>query len=160
MLLYLSSGNFDMLPEDCKERVTALDFERLQIACNGVEILDLETLLFRNCPLYFINKFIGTLAKNFSFFSKSANAKISYALIAGVTLFALSVAIPVFVLTISTGFPLMVIAPFGFIFGLIGIQCIYAQRKQRVIENKNISWRFSQLIFDKYTRAFWYCLHE
>ncbi|WP_139414468.1 DUF1389 domain-containing protein [Chlamydia abortus] len=58
LLLCLSSGGLDMLPEDCKERVTALDFERVQLACRGVQIPDLETLLLRNCPLYFINKFI------------------------------------------------------------------------------------------------------
>ncbi|AFS20760.1 hypothetical protein B598_0681 [Chlamydia psittaci GR9] len=58
LLLCMSSGNFDLLPEECKGRVTAGDFERLHIACHGVQIPDLETLLLRNCPLYFINKFI------------------------------------------------------------------------------------------------------
>ncbi|MEF9520118.1 DUF1389 domain-containing protein [Chlamydia crocodili] len=54
----LSSGNFHFPSEDCKNRVESFGFERLQKACEGVMLPNLEKILLKNCPLYLINKFI------------------------------------------------------------------------------------------------------
>ncbi|WP_157850887.1 DUF1389 domain-containing protein [Chlamydia caviae] len=58
VLLGLSSGNFNFPSEDCKNRVESFGLERLQQACEGIQLPELENILLKNCPLCLINKFI------------------------------------------------------------------------------------------------------
>ncbi|AAP05375.1 DUF1389 domain-containing protein [Chlamydia caviae] len=97
--------------------------------------------------------------------NKFAKSKISYALIILVTLFAigiiaLSVAIPVLGLTLGMGFPLIAAATFGCISALIGLQRIYAHRRNRIVENKKIPNKLRERIFAKYPRAFLSHIHK
>ncbi|SYX09105.1 Protein of unknown function (DUF1389) [Chlamydia poikilotherma] len=41
-----------------QEKAEKFGLERLQIACRGIELLDLEDLLLTHCPFYLINEFI------------------------------------------------------------------------------------------------------
>lgn len=65
VLLGLSSGNFDFPSEDCKNRVESFGIERLRSSCEGIELPNLEKILLKNCPLYFINKFIHLGPRDF-----------------------------------------------------------------------------------------------
>ncbi|WP_375793185.1 DUF1389 domain-containing protein [Chlamydia sp. 12-01] len=65
VLLGLSSGNFNFPSEDCKNRVKSFGLERLQKACEGIALPNLEKILLKHCPLYFINKFIHLGSREF-----------------------------------------------------------------------------------------------
>ncbi|WP_366223716.1 DUF1389 domain-containing protein [Chlamydia buteonis] len=54
----LSSGEHVFPSHKCQEKVERFGLERLQTACQGIHLPDLEKLLLRSCPLYFLGKFI------------------------------------------------------------------------------------------------------
>ncbi|MEF9497451.1 DUF1389 domain-containing protein [Chlamydia sp. 04-14] len=54
----LSSGTFTFPSIACREKVERFDLERLQKGCEGIEFPDLENLLLKHCPFYFMNKFV------------------------------------------------------------------------------------------------------
>ncbi|AFS28195.1 membrane protein [Chlamydia psittaci NJ1] len=54
----LSSGNFVFPSHKCQEKVEKFGLKRLQAACQGIDLPDLEKLLLKSCPLYFMGKFI------------------------------------------------------------------------------------------------------
>ncbi|MEF9497531.1 DUF1389 domain-containing protein [Chlamydia sp. 04-14] len=56
ILSWLDSGDF--IFDTSREKAEKFGFERLQTACGGVELLDLEDLLLTHCPFYLINEFI------------------------------------------------------------------------------------------------------
>ncbi|WP_375793180.1 DUF1389 domain-containing protein [Chlamydia sp. 12-01] len=61
----LSSGIFDFPSDDCKNRVERYGIRRLQKACRGIPLPDLEKILLKNCPFYLMNKFIQLGPKEF-----------------------------------------------------------------------------------------------
>ncbi|MEF9497448.1 DUF1389 domain-containing protein [Chlamydia sp. 04-14] len=65
VLLGLSLGAFTFPSIACQEKVERFSLERLQKACEGIQLPDLEKILLKNCPLYFVNKFIQLGPKEF-----------------------------------------------------------------------------------------------
>ncbi|MEF9520120.1 DUF1389 domain-containing protein [Chlamydia crocodili] len=61
----LHSGYFTFPSTARDEKVKRFGLERLQKACEGIELPDLENLLLKHCPFYFMNKFIQLGPKNF-----------------------------------------------------------------------------------------------
>ncbi|CAG9045833.1 hypothetical protein NVRI1_00163 [Chlamydia abortus] len=61
----LSSGDFVFPSHKCQEKVERFGLERLQAACEGRHLPDLEKLLLKNCPLYFLGKFIDLGSREF-----------------------------------------------------------------------------------------------
>ncbi|MEF9497452.1 DUF1389 domain-containing protein [Chlamydia sp. 04-14] len=54
----LSSGTFTFPSEACQVKLERFGLERLQQACADIKLPDLENLLVKHCPLYFIKTFI------------------------------------------------------------------------------------------------------
>ncbi|WP_434694518.1 DUF1389 domain-containing protein [Chlamydia crocodili] len=65
VILGLSSGTFTFPSIACQEKVERFGLERLQKGCEGIELPDLEKILLKNCPFYFVNKFIQLGPKEF-----------------------------------------------------------------------------------------------
>ncbi|MEF9497450.1 DUF1389 domain-containing protein [Chlamydia sp. 04-14] len=65
VLLGLSSGVFTFPSIACQKKVERFGLERLQKGCEGIELPDLEKILLKNCPFYFVNKFIQLGPKEF-----------------------------------------------------------------------------------------------
>ncbi|MEF9520123.1 DUF1389 domain-containing protein [Chlamydia crocodili] len=61
----LSSGTFTFPSSKCQKKLERFGFERLQKACEGIQLPDLEKILLKNCPFYFVNKFIQLGPKEF-----------------------------------------------------------------------------------------------
>ncbi|WP_375793179.1 DUF1389 domain-containing protein [Chlamydia sp. 12-01] len=61
----LSSGTFTFPSSTCQEKIERFGLERLQKACKGIQLPDLERILLKNCPLYFLNKLIQLGPKEF-----------------------------------------------------------------------------------------------
>ncbi|WP_375793183.1 DUF1389 domain-containing protein [Chlamydia sp. 12-01] len=61
----LHSGCFTFPSDEYREKVEEFGLERLQKACEGIELPDLEELLVKHCPFYFMNKFIQLGSKEF-----------------------------------------------------------------------------------------------
>ncbi|MEF9497447.1 DUF1389 domain-containing protein [Chlamydia sp. 04-14] len=61
----LSSGIFTFPSKRSREKVERFGLERLQSACEGVQLPDLEKILLKNCPFYLMNKFIQLGPKEF-----------------------------------------------------------------------------------------------
>ncbi|AAP05378.1 DUF1389 domain-containing protein [Chlamydia caviae] len=61
----LSSGVFTFPSKKCREKLERFGLERLQSACEGIQLPDLEKILLKNCPLYLLSKFIQLGPKEF-----------------------------------------------------------------------------------------------
>ncbi|MEF9520119.1 DUF1389 domain-containing protein [Chlamydia crocodili] len=58
ILTGLSSKTFTFPSLECQEKIGRFGLERLQKACEGIQLPHLENLLLKHCPFYFIKTFI------------------------------------------------------------------------------------------------------
>ncbi|WP_348662753.1 DUF1389 domain-containing protein [Chlamydia vaughanii] len=61
----LTSGEFRFPTEQCRKKVEAFGLQRLQKACENVELPSLDAVLLKHCPFYFLKTFIELGPKEF-----------------------------------------------------------------------------------------------